>query len=146
MDDGGFAQWRAAAAPKRLLANNPHRSLPAHPGSVAGCCQVCQPGDRRVSRTRLPPPRRCFPVLLAQMYPFVIVLGPVAAWSLYLCHRYSIALWVSLVPFANLLFSLRFAQGERGAERLVPGLRSATGEPGTRDGSPFGGPLSAALN
>src|SRR5262249_58028743 len=42
-------------------------------------------------------------------------------------------------------FSLRFAQGERGAERLVPGLRSATGEPGTRDGSPFGGPLSAAL-
>ena len=42
-------------------------------------------------------------------------------------------------------FSLRFAQGERGAERLVPALRSATGEPGTRDGSPFGGPLSAAL-
>src|SRR5713101_7504137 len=42
-------------------------------------------------------------------------------------------------------FSLRFAQGGRGAERLVPALRSATGEPGTRDGSPFGGPLSAAL-
>ena len=42
-------------------------------------------------------------------------------------------------------FSLRFAQGERGAERLVPALRSAPGEPGTRDGSPFGGPLSAAL-
>ena len=43
-------------------------------------------------------------------------------------------------------FSLRFAQGERGAEWLVPALRAATGEPGTRDGSPFEGPLSAALD
>ena len=31
-------------------------------------------------------------------------------------------------------FSLRFAQGECGAERLVPALRYATGEPGTRNG------------
>src|SRR5712691_4906860 len=54
----------------------------------------------------------------------------------------------TLTAFALLTaraFSLRCAQGERGAERLVPALRSATGEPGTRDGSPFGGPLSAAL-
>ena len=28
----------------------------------------------------------------------------------------------------------------------MPALRSAPGEPGTRDGSPFGGPLSAALD
>src|SRR5262249_43157303 len=44
-----------------------------------------------------------FPVLLAQTYPFVVVLGLGAAWSLYLRHRYSAALWVSLIPFANLL-------------------------------------------
>lgn len=44
-----------------------------------------------------------FPVLLAQTYPFVVVLGLVAAWSLYLRHLYSAAVWVSLIPFANLL-------------------------------------------
>ena len=51
----------------------------------------------------------------------------------------------SMPRLSGTTFSLRFAQGERGAERLVPALRSAPGEPGTRDGSPFGGPLSAAL-
>ncbi len=50
-----------------------------------------------------PIPDGTFPVLLAQTYPFVVVLGLVAAWSLYLRHLYSAALWVSLIPFANLL-------------------------------------------
>jgi hypothetical protein len=44
-----------------------------------------------------------FPVLLARAYPFMVVLGLVAAWSLYLRRLYSAALWVSLIPFANLL-------------------------------------------
>jgi hypothetical protein len=50
-----------------------------------------------------PIPSDAFPVLLARVYPFVVVLGLVAAWSLYLRHLYSAAVWVSLIPFANLL-------------------------------------------
>jgi hypothetical protein len=56
--DDQFAQGRAAATPKRLLVDNPHRSLPAHTHGGVGCFQVRQQGDRRVSGTRLPPPRR----------------------------------------------------------------------------------------
>ena len=49
-----------------------------------------------------PLPGDALPVLLARAYPVVVILGLLVAWDLHHRQLYPAAVWVSLLPLANL--------------------------------------------